>query len=109
MKINKCYIENFGKLSKYEYIFESGLNIIKQNNGYGKTTFATFIKSMFYGLDDGRKQDSERKKYFPWQGGEYGGNLEFEVNDKKYKIERFFGNKPTQDFFRLYDCKVLRL
>ena len=105
MKLIKCYIENFGKLHNINKEFENGLNTIKEDNGYGKTTFATFIKSMFYGLDDGKKskENSERKKYMPWQGGNYGGNIEFELNNKKYKIERFFGKKPTEDSFVLYD------
>ena len=44
---------------------------------------------MFYGLESSaniRAEKSERKKYFPWQGGIYGGNIEFEINNKKYKI-----------------------
>ena len=78
MKLLKCYIENFGKLHKFEYEFKDGLNIINEQNGFGKTTFATFIKSMFYGLDAGtnvKTENSERKKYYPWQGGIYGGNI----------------------------------
>ena len=51
MKLLKCYIQNFGKLQNFSYDFQDGLNTIKQDNGFGKTTFATFIKSMFYGLD----------------------------------------------------------
>ena len=44
MKLIKCHIENFGKLSGYDYEFKDGLNTIKEDNGYGKTTFASFIK-----------------------------------------------------------------
>ena len=106
MKLIKCYVENFGKLSNFTYNFKDGLNIIKEQNGFGKTTFAVFIKSMFYGMDAGKNQKiekSERKKYYPWQGGNYGGNIEFEVDGNKYKIERFFGKKPAEDTFKLYD------
>ena len=55
MKLLKCYIENFGVLQNFKYDFYDGLNTIKENNGFGKTTFATFIKSMFYGLDISNK------------------------------------------------------
>ena len=106
MKLIKCYVENFGKLSNFTYNFKDGLNIIKEQNGFGKTTFAVFIKSMFYGMDAGKNtkiEKSERKKYYPWQGGNYGGNIEFEVDGNKYKIERFFGKKPAEDTFKLYD------
>lgn len=109
MKLIKCYIENFGKLHNYSHNFEDGLNIIKEENGFGKTTFATFIKSMFYGLDNAvnvKTEKSDRKKYYPWQGGNYGGNIEFEINNKKYKIERFFGKKASEDTFKLYDLST---
>ena len=78
LKLLNCYIDNFGKLHNYSHKFKDGLNIINEQNGFGKTTFATFIKSMFYGLDVGtnvKTEKSERKKYFPWQGGNYGGNI----------------------------------
>ena len=109
MKLIKCYVENFGKLSNFTYNFQDGLNIIKEQNGFGKTTFAVFTKSMFYGMDAGKNQKiekSERKKYYPWQGGNYGGNIEFEVDGKKYKIERFFGKKPAEDTFKLYNLST---
>ena len=109
MKLIKCYIENFGKLHNYSYNFEDGLNIIKEENGFGKTTFATFIKSMFYGLDSAvnvKTEKSDRKKYYPWQGGNYGGNIEFEIDNKQYKIERFFGKKASEDTFKLYNLST---
>ena len=106
MKLIKCYIQNFGILHEQGFEFENGINIIKQDNGFGKTTFAVFIKSMFYGLDtqaNARTEKSERKKYMPWQGGIYGGNIEFEINKKKYRIERTFGKKAAEDSFKLYN------
>ena len=107
MKITKCYIENFGKLQNFTYNFDDGLNIIKEDNGFGKTTFATFIKSMFYGLDvSNRKEDSDRVKYKPWQGGIFGGNIEFEIDGKRYRIERFFGSKSSEDTFKLYNLET---
>lgn len=108
MKLLKCHIENFGKLSGYDYEFRDGLNTIKENNGYGKTTFANFIKAMFYGMDVKRntKVLIDRKKYIPWQGGAFGGSVEFELNGKKYKIERFFGKKEAEDVFKLYDLST---
>ena len=108
MKLIKCHIENFGKLSNFNYEFKSGLNTLKEENGFGKTTFASFIKAMFYGLDfkKNTKILIDRKKYDPWQGGAFGGSIEFEINDKKYKIERFFGKKEADDTFKLYDLET---
>ena len=108
MKLIKCHIENFGKLSNYDYDFHDGLNTIKEDNGFGKTTFASFIKAMFYGLESKRntKVLIDRKKYEPWQGGKFGGNIEFELQSKKYKIERFFEKKEVDDTFKLYDLST---
>jgi len=109
MKLLKCYIQNFGKLQDFSYEFKDGINTIKQDNGFGKTTFAAFIKAMFYGLDtqaNARIEKSDRKKYIPWQGGIYGGNIEFEINGKKYRIERTFGKKAIEDTFKLYNLET---
>jgi len=109
MKLLNCYIQNFGKLQNFKYEFHSGINTIKQDNGFGKTTFASFIKAMFYGLDtqaNARLEKSDRKRYIPWQGGIYGGNIEFEINEKRYRIERTFGKKATEDTFKLYNLET---
>ena len=109
MKLLNCYIQNFGKLQDFKYEFHSGINTIKQDNGFGKTTFASFIKAMFYGLDtqaNARIEKSDRKRYIPWQGGIYGGNIEFEINEKRYRIERTFGKKALEDTFKLYNLET---
>ena len=106
MKLIKCHIENFGKLNNFEFNFSEGFNSIKEENGWGKSTFATFIKSMFYGLPSTTKRnldENERKKYTPWQGGNFGGNIDFEINGKQYRIERFFGKNNSEDTFLLID------
>ena len=92
----------------YDYSFNCGLNTIKEENGYGKTTFASFIKAMFYGMETKRNTKAliDRKKYMPWQGGAFGGNIEFEINGKRYKLERFFGKKENEDTFKLYDLST---
>ena len=108
MKLLKCHIENFGKLSNFDYSFQEELNTIKEDNGFGKTTFASFIKAMFYGLDAKRNTKSliDRKKYEPWQGGTFGGYIIFEINGKEYKLERIFAKKEADDIFKLYDLST---
>ncbi len=109
MKLKKCYIANFGTLHDFSYEFQDGLNIICEDNGWGKTTFGVFIKAMFYGLEYNARRrlaDNERKKYMPWQGGSYGGYIEFDVGEKEYKLERYFGKRDKDDTFSLYDKKT---
>ena len=51
MKLIRCHIENFGVLHDFDYAFNDGINIIHAENGWGKSTFASFIRVMFYGFD----------------------------------------------------------
>ena len=107
MKLIECYIENFGKLSAYSCSFSDGLNVIKEDNGFGKTTFSVFIKSMLFGIDAKKPkgEESDRKRYNPWQGGRFGGSLTFESLGKRYRIERTFGAKASGDLFAIYDAE----
>ena len=106
MKLTRLHVENFGKLQNFDYSFDKGLNVLLEENGWGKSTLAAFIKAMLYGMPASSKQsldENERKKYMPWQGGAYGGSLEFSTATGKYRIERFFGAKESGDSFVLYD------
>ncbi len=110
MKLLKCYVSSFGTLKNFNYDFSEGLNTIKEDNGFGKSTFATFIKSMFYGLAGGGKRsidDNERLKFKPWNSSEkFGGYVIFEKGGKEYKIERFFGSKEAEDTVAIYDLQT---
>lgn len=101
MKLLRCYVENFGKISKKEIQFKDNLTIFKEENGWGKTTLSVFIKSMLYGFDKGTKEKAERQKYMPWNKGKYGGNIDIEIKGIQYRIERFFGETPKGDKFTL--------
>lgn len=106
MKILSCHIENFGKIHDYTVKFDDRVNIICEENGWGKSTFVAFIRAMFYGLEgDGKRsiEGNERKRYKPWQGGVFGGQLVFEIQGKKYLISRVFKDKKANDEFELRD------
>lgn len=108
MRLVKCHVENFGTLHDFTVEFENGLSVIKEDNGFGKTTTASFVKAMFYGMNKYQGKDLEkndRARYKPWQGGNFGGNLDFIAGGKEYRIERFFGAKVTDDSFRLFDLE----
>ena len=109
MKLIACHIENFGKLSNLSVEFSDGINVINQSNAWGKSTLAAFLKAMFYGLDakkDPKAFDKERNIYRPWQGGAFGGELDFEVDGRCYRISRSFGRTEKQDEFHLYDLST---
>ena len=110
MRLLTCHIENFGKLSDFSYDFADGYNAFVLPNGAGKSTFAAFIRVMFYGFAGETKRtelEKERKRYQPWQGGTYGGQLTFTADGKYYLLSRVFGKTAKGDSFRLQDANTL--
>ncbi len=105
MRLIKAYISGFGRLSDFTYNFQDGLNVIEEENGWGKTTFAAFLKAMLFGMEYKRGTVNlvDRARYMPWKGENFGGALEFELNQKTYRVERSFGKKEVEDEFVLYD------
>jgi uncharacterized protein YhaN len=106
MKLISLHIDNFGQFNNFDYVFEDGINQIIEENGWGKSTLAAFIKVMFFGFDNTSKRDdyvNEKRRFKPWQGGLYGGSLAFEIDNKQYTIYRTFEAKDKDDTFKLVD------
>jgi uncharacterized protein YhaN len=106
MKLLSCYIAGFGKLVDRSFDLGNDVIVVKEDNGWGKTTLADFLKCMFYGLDGGRTKSvetNERAKYEPWQSQSFGGSLTFSAYGKTYRIERTFGKTPSADIVKVYD------
>lgn len=109
MQLIQCHIENFGKLSNFDMEFHQGVNVIHEENGWGKSTLAAFLRVMFYGLGKDRKRnliERDREKYRPWQGGRFGGTIIFSVGEKEYCLERYFGVREKEDIFVLYNQRT---
>ena len=109
MVIKEIYVENFGKLSAFSLKLSPDMNSFRFDNGYGKTTLTYFIKAMLYGLDQTTKHslfENERKRFYPWQGGSFGGYMTFGVCGKDYRVERSFGQKASEDKFALYSLET---
>lgn len=105
MKLLDCYIEGFGKFSRQSFSFTEKEQYCEEN-GWGKSTLAAFLRVMLYGFAGERRQDelsNERKRYAPWQGGGYGGELSFQVQGKSYRLSRSFGINQGKDVFELRD------
>lgn len=100
MRLLSLHIDAFGKLSDFKLDFDAGLTEIMQENGYGKSTVAAFIKAMLYGLPDNRKRGiaNERKFYAPWSGGDFGGTLDIETEKGKFRIARRFSPSGKDSF-----------
>lgn len=99
MKLISCDIEGFGCLVDRHFDFDGGFNSFVEENGYGKTTLAAFIKAMFYALPTTKvsKNDlwDERRHFVPDKTGLFGGSLVFESKGKEYRIVRHFDKKSA--------------
>ena len=84
MKLIKCHIENFGKLSDFTYDFTDGCNTVCEENGWGKSTLAAFLRVMLFGFRNEGKRDpleNERKRYSPWQRASMVENCNLKVKE----------------------------
>lgn len=103
MKLLKCHIVGFGNWKNKTIDFQDGLTSVCEKNGFGKSSLASFIRAMFYGLERVTKANNERKRALPFDGSPCGGSLDFEWEGNQYSIERsFFGKTPKDDTLICY-------
>lgn len=101
MKINKLKINSFGKIKNKVIELKDGINILYGENEAGKSTILNFIVNSFYGISKNKKgkELSDYEKYKPWEGEEFSGKLEYELdNNKKIEIYRDFNKKNPKIF-----------
>ncbi len=107
MRLISCYIEGYGKIKRWGHTFDKELTSFLWENGEGKSTLASFLKAMLYGLEGyhkGAREFCDREHFYPFDGGRFGGNLRLEADGKEYKIERFFAEKSkTGDSLTVYE------
>lgn len=109
VKLISCYIEGFGKLSAVSVEFHDGCNTFVRENGWGKSTLAAFVRVMFFGFDGEAKRndtENERRRYRPWAGCVYGGEVVFETEGRRYRLQRVFRARKGEDTFALYDAET---
>lgn len=90
MIIEKIRIDCFGNLEDLTLELEDGVNIIEGANESGKSTIASFIKFIFYGLGTKASGTSpaERERFVNWHTGTAGGHIVIRTAEAKYRIER---------------------
>lgn len=107
MKLISCHIENFGKISNWDYNFSDGLNVFREDNAWGKSTLATFIRVMFFGFEDENSRNKERNRLNPWNKGTFGGKIVFEADGKTYELTKTFGKNLQDDTYILLNAQTL--
>ena len=105
MRLIACHIDGFGKYVNTRFDFADGLTPYVMDNGEGKTTLAMFLRVMLYGMGtDRRGSFGARSAYNPFAGSKYGGSLEIEWQEKRYKIVReFHATSEAKDVLAVYN------
>ena len=71
---------------------EPGLNIIRQPNESGKSTWCAFIRAMLYGIDTSERQKAgvlpDKLRYAPWSGAPMSGSMELEYGGREITLTR---------------------
>ncbi len=96
MLITKLKMNYFGRFREKEIELQPGINLIYGQNEAGKTTLHTFIKGMLFGIERLRGRGAASKediytRYLPWgYPGAYGGSMDIDAGDRKYRLTRSF-------------------
>lgn len=96
MQLSRLKLNYFGRFHDKEIELKPGINLIYGANEAGKTTLHTFIKGMLFGIERLRGRGSASKedlytRYLPWSyPGAFGGSMDIEIGDKKYRLSRSF-------------------
>jgi len=102
--IIKRMTASFGRLEDSVLTLEPGLNVIQAPNEAGKSTWCTFIQTMFYGLPPSERAREgflpTKKRFAPWSGAPMGGSMDLILKDgQAVTIERrSSGRHPLRDF-----------
>lgn len=96
MIIRELNIIGFGKHKDKKVNLSEGINVIYGDNETGKSTVASFIYSMMYGVEKKRGKpalDSIYNKYQPVLG-QWQGSMKFSYDNREYEVFRSF---PDQE------------
>ncbi len=83
MKIERVYLNSFGKFREKELKFSDGLNIIYGANEAGKTTVHTAIRTLLYPLTAKSKDNQEKTCYIPGNEKSAEWSVDFSTDDGK--------------------------
>lgn len=109
MRLLSCHIFGFGSFCDQKIEFNENLTAVLEQNGFGKSTLAAFVKAMLFGLETARRDDtaatSERLKYTPWTASSFGGSISFECDKGQFTaIRKFAPLSKTADSFELIEA-----
>ena len=79
----------YGKLNQTQLALQPGLNVICAPNEGGKSTWARFLLTMFYGLNTRQRGDlADKNRFQPWNGSPMQGVLELSAGEDHLILSR---------------------
>ena len=100
---------SFGSLQNAELTLHDGLNVVTAPNESGKSTWASFLLAMLYGVDSGERSTKTnlpvKTKYKPWSGAPMEGRMELEWQGRKITLERSTKGRVPMGEFRAYETQ----
>ena len=98
---------SFGCLEQAVLELGPGLNLLEAPNESGKSTWASFIRLMLYGLDtrdrDKKNYLADKNRYQPWSGAPMEGEMLVEAQGQDIILRRFLvKNTPFGGFSAQY-------
>ncbi len=91
MKLNRM-TASFGKLDNASLELGSGLNVITAPNESGKSTWASFLKAMLYGIDtkdrDKKGYLADKNRFQPWSGKPMMGEISLTWGGRDITLRR---------------------
>ncbi len=110
MKILRVFFRGFGRWVGQSYRLSEGINLIEAPNESGKTTLLQGMVALLYGTKkegvNKRQRTAWHDRFQPWQGKEYGGEIDFEIGDRQYRLIRSLDWEKERE--QLVDLKTGR-
>ena len=100
-------VATFGNLEQAVLTPGSGLTVITAPNEAGKSTWAAFLKAMFYGVDTKERDKAgylaDKNRYQPWSGAPMSGEIQLEWEGREITLRRTSTRTgPMQQFEAFY-------
>ena len=98
----------YGRLHEQTLEFQDGLNILQAPNETGKSTWCSFLLSMFYGINTKERDRggvlADKNRYAPWSGVSMSGRLDCRIGNDALTLFRTTRRQtaPMGDFQALY-------
>ena len=98
---------SFGTLKNDMLELGDGLNVVFAPNESGKSTWCSFIKAMFYGIDSAAREKAgvkpEKVRFVPWSGQPMGGTIELLYEGAEITLTRQGrGGAPLRECAAVY-------